>query len=420
MGLSHRFHRARALSSFLGRVASTAEVDAQAHPRGWLPRSWSWLWPDSGAVASMSALDGLRALAVGLVLLFHAWNQQPDFLVPGQWEERYPMYYTRSGVHLFFVLSGFLLFLPYARWLLGRGPRPSAAKFYKRRALRVAPAYFACLTLLTLMGPHTFAAAEDWLLHATFLFNVRPVSMFSIDGVFWTMAVEVQFYVALPVLAVIAYWISRRLGPLGATAALFMSLLAVSFASADVAKVVDPAGDRLIWTGLVGVRSVTYFLSVFGAGIACSVVYTYVTQVWSLGSVDTQRLTMIASGVFGAAAGVGVALVITSAISIPFGRNSLFGVVYAGLLFGILLGAPILRRPFELRAVRFLGLISYSVYLWHLVILTQVMSWLQHVGDSTDRVILGLIVEVAGVIPIAYASYLLSERPFIAARRQAH
>jgi peptidoglycan/LPS O-acetylase OafA/YrhL len=77
----------------------------------------------------MSALDGLRALAVGLVLLFHAWNQQPDFLVPGQWEERYPMYYTRSGVHLFFVLSGFLLFLPYARWLLGRGPRPSAAKF---------------------------------------------------------------------------------------------------------------------------------------------------------------------------------------------------------------------------------------------------------------------------------------------------
>ena len=244
--------------------------------------------------------------------------------------------------------------------------------------------------------------------------------MFSIDGVFWTMAVEVQFYVALPVLAVIAFWLSRRLGPLWATAALFMGLLAISFASAAVAKAVDPAGERLIWTGLVGVRSVTYFLSVFGAGIACSVAYTYSTQVRRPGSVDTRWLTVIATGVFGVALGVGVALVVASGISISFGRNSLFGVVYAGLLFGILLGAPILRRPFELRTVRFLGLISYSVYLWHLVILTEVMSWLQHVGNSTDRVILGVAIEVVGVVPIAYVSYLLSERPFISARRRAH
>lgn len=371
-------------------------------------------------MSSLPALDGLRALAIGLVLMFHAWNQQPDFLAAGQWEERYPMYYTRTGVHLFFVLSGFLLFLPYARWLLDQAPAPSALKFLKRRALRVGPAYLVCLTLLTLSGPHTLAAAKDWLLHTTFLFNLRPASMFSIDGVFWTLAVEVQFYALLPGLAWVTYRLSRGLGPLWATLAVFAGLLTVSFSGSLVAKIVDPNGVRLIWTGIVGPRSVTYFLSVFGAGIACSVAYVYLSQIRPAGPTEVRRLTRIGSGIFLAGAALGVILVFTSAISVPFGRNSMFGLVYAALLFGVLLGAPVLRRTFELRPIRFLGLISYSFYLWHLVVLTAVMPSLEHVGSSTSRVGLGILIEVVVAVPVAYVSYMLSERPFIASRQRAH
>ena len=380
---------------------------------------WSWLWPDSGAVSSMLALDGVRAAAVCLVIAFHGWSQQPDFLAPGQWKQQYPMYYTWTGVHLFFVLSGFLLFLPYARWLLAQEPRPSAAKFYKRRALRVGPAYLVCLTILNLAGPHTWAAAKDWLLHTTFLFNFRPASIYSIDGVFWTMAVEVQFYALLPILACIAYWLSRGLGVPAATAALFIGLTAVSFASVAAAKALDPHGDRLLWTGLVGTTSVTYFLSVFGAGIACSVAYTILSQIHRT-LIEARRLRRLASGIFIGGLGLGIALVFTSSISVSFGRNSLFGVVYGSLLFGILFGAPALRRLFELRVVRFMGLISYSLYLWHLVVLTAVAPWLHQVGNSTDRLLLGVATELVGAVPIAYISYMLSERPFIAARRRAH
>lgn len=98
----------------------------------------------------------------------------------------------------------------------------------------------------------------------------------------------------------------------------------------------------------------------------------------------------------------------------------MFGVVYAAILFGVLFGSPMLRRPFELRPIRFLGLISYSLYLWHLVVLTAVMPYLQHFGNATSRVGVGILIELFGAVPISYVSYMLSERPFIAARRRAH
>jgi len=126
------------------------------------------------------------------------------------------------------------------------------------------------------------------------------------------------------------------------------------------------------------------------------------------------------SGIFLFGVGLGTALVFTSAISATFGRNSLFGLVYASVLFGILFGAPLLRRPFELRPVRFLGLISYSFYLWHLVVLAALMPSLHHLANSTDRLALGVVASLLGAVPIAYLSYLLSERPFIGARRRAH
>ena len=96
-------------------------------PRGSL---WSELkkraWPESGAVSPVPALDGLRAIAVLLVLVFHSWYRVPGFLAPGQLQSSNPLDAGHTGVHLFFVLSAFLLFQPYARWLFGLQARPSA------------------------------------------------------------------------------------------------------------------------------------------------------------------------------------------------------------------------------------------------------------------------------------------------------
>jgi peptidoglycan/LPS O-acetylase OafA/YrhL len=86
---------------------------------------------------------------------------------------------------------------------------------------------------------------------------------------------------------------------------------------------------------------------------------------------------------------------------------------------GILFGSQFIRRPFEWLPVPFVGLISYSLYIWHLVIMRLVEPRLLQIA-SGPRVIVGFLIECIVGIPVACASYLVFERPFIAARRRAH
>jgi peptidoglycan/LPS O-acetylase OafA/YrhL len=83
---------------------------------------------------------------------------------------------------------------------------------------------------------------------------------------------------------------------------------------------------------------------------------------------------------------------------------------------GILLGSRLIRRPFEWLPVRFAGLISYSLYIWHLVIMRLAEPFLLAI-KATPRVGVGFLIECGVGIPVAYTSYLLFERPFTAGRR---
>src|SRR6185437_11948730 len=107
---------ARRVSVIVKPVAVPEAVSETAG--GARQRLRAWLWPENGAINPIPALDGLRALAVVLVLLFHSWSDIPDggglIIAP---DNPNPLSFGRTGVQLFFVLSGFLLFLPYARWL---------------------------------------------------------------------------------------------------------------------------------------------------------------------------------------------------------------------------------------------------------------------------------------------------------------
>src|SRR5690348_11900504 len=99
---------------------------------------------------TLPALDGLRGLAIALVLWYHLMD--PRVLLGKA--APLPLYGLLgsgfSGVFLFFVLSGFLLFLPYARALLSGESWPAAREFYRRRALRILPAYYVSLAFVLL------------------------------------------------------------------------------------------------------------------------------------------------------------------------------------------------------------------------------------------------------------------------------
>ena len=406
------------------KVADVAAVEAPLvasearSRRGW--SAFGWLWPESGALSPIPVLDGIRALAVLLVMFFHAWHNQPGMLEPGQAVDSSPIWYARGGLDTFFVLSGFLLFLPYARWAFGLSTAPSARKFYKRRILRVGPAYWLCLALLVSTAPLTTPSLADALVHVPFVFNFVPASIFSINGVFWTMAVETQFYAVLPLIGWTLHRLAARIGVLKAAGALFAGMLVISGAS-GLANRLAGVEQIPVLSGLAGQRSMSFYLAVFGSGIAVSVVFTYLTSVAIL-TIDQTRLlraVAIVCVVLAVAVGVGFAFK-PSIIRVEAGRNVLYGGVFAALLFGVLLAPPAWGWIFRTPVVRFIGLISYSLYLWHTIVLDWIVGWIPHSVSSLDRVLIGFGFELLLAVPVAYVSYLVAERPFMMARRRAH
>ncbi|HEX5546708.1 MAG TPA: acyltransferase family protein, partial [Ktedonobacterales bacterium] len=161
------------------------------------------------------ALDGLRALAALSIVLFHVMLFLQLEYTPLSQAINHTWYYLSTGVHLFFVLSGFLLFLPYARAMLDGQRLPSTRRFYRRRALRILPAYWVCLAIMVALKfyvRHVPFSLGDVTAHIFLIHDSFPQFNRDYDGPFWTLAVEAQFYLLLPLLALVVSWVcgSRR------------------------------------------------------------------------------------------------------------------------------------------------------------------------------------------------------------------
>src|SRR5215831_20297932 len=125
------------------RCESVTQAPAGELRAAWRARARALL-PLSSGPHEIRALDGLRAVAALNVLVYHAIRAITHQVSVFGLDLTFAWYYTQTGVHLFFVLSGFLLFLPCARAMLLARPLPSARQFYRRRALRILPAYYVC------------------------------------------------------------------------------------------------------------------------------------------------------------------------------------------------------------------------------------------------------------------------------------
>lgn len=159
-------------------------------------------------------LHGIRALMVLFVVAFHFWQQSwltPSMTLLGLNISFEPL--LRSGymwVDGLLLLSGFLCYLPYATARETNKPNPLLGPFYRRRFFRIVPSYvFNVLVMLLFVAlPRGLYrqpgdAALDVLAHLTFTHNFFRFSYFAtpLNGVLWTLAVEVQFYLVFPFLA---------------------------------------------------------------------------------------------------------------------------------------------------------------------------------------------------------------------------
>jgi peptidoglycan/LPS O-acetylase OafA/YrhL len=183
-------------------------------------------------------MDGLRFVAIAMVVFFHLngylvakWLlHHPGMLPQSNWLAQTALVGFR-GVELFFVISGFILALPFVVHHLTSAPQPSLRKYYLRRLTRLEPPYF--VTLLVLFALSVLVqgrVASEQLPHLgaslLYLHNLIYGAPSSVIGVAWSLEIEVQFYLLVPLLtllfAIRARWF-RRAALLG----LILSIISV-------------------------------------------------------------------------------------------------------------------------------------------------------------------------------------------------
>jgi len=170
----------------------------------------------------IAEVDGLRFVAIMAVVFFHLGGYTTDKHMAGAsvgageaWLPRV-LHLGHYGVQLFFVLSGFLLAMPFAKWRLGLGSKPSLKYYYLRRLTRLEPPYIVSMILLFIGGfiaVGYVTASSRWpnfLASLVYQHNLVYGEGSLINPPAWSLEVEVQFYLLAPFLAVV-YSLRRHL-----------------------------------------------------------------------------------------------------------------------------------------------------------------------------------------------------------------
>ena len=347
--------------------------------------SWDQSYP-LGAVLSrkhLPALDGLRMIAVALVILYHAgWGEIPADL----------------GVCVFFVLSGFLI-----TWLLMKEREKTGSvglgAFYVRRAFRLLPAYYAYLAVaFALYFRHPGARTDiiaPALLYYTNYFNAthnHPATPISHT---WSLAVEEQFYLLWPLAFLLLSRFSRR--AMAACLAVTIALVMVwrsyvythfSFGTAWSYNAFDCRFDNLAVGCLLAVLSQEAWFLRFARAAARS-----------------PALPLLPIGM----------IFITHYEELPR-YNHTIGSTIDALLIGLAivqlvqLSESRAWRWLDHRVPRYIGTISYPIYLWH----GFAMSPMKRLGEAPTAVKMVAYALVA--VALGMASYHGIEKPFLRLR----
>ncbi|HEY8096729.1 MAG TPA: acyltransferase, partial [Methylobacter sp.] len=154
-------------------------------------------------------LTGLRGVAALMVLAFHLFAfAEPREIALNIAGDRYELHWLITGgfmgVHIFFVLSGFLLTLPFARHALGQRAGVNLSRYVSRRLWRVFPAYWTQLIILVVAAylmTQRIPSFETLLAHiAMFPIAWKLEYADAINNVYWTLPTELSFYFLLPII----------------------------------------------------------------------------------------------------------------------------------------------------------------------------------------------------------------------------
>lgn len=327
-------------------------------------------------------IDGLRAVAVVTVVLFHLGIEQ----MPGGF----------VGVDVFFVISGFLITTIIAREL--EEGRFSLLTFYERRVRRIFPALFAMIAVVLAIAaqfymPHDLSKAAQSAVAAT-LFTSNLLFWWE-AGYFdaaaygkpllhtWSLAIEEQFYIVIPLLMMV------------------LARMRAGFA---------------LW--IAGITLISLGLSVFTTGIApTSAYYLLPWRAWELGLGALLALGLgprlehraLREG----AAALGLAMILAAALMLDKstrfpGSAALLPTVGAALILQAgRFGPSLTGRLLSMAAPVWIGKLSYSFYLWHWPVIVFFVYWTMDMPDLAEAAVLFLV-----ALAFAWISWRFVEQPF--------
>jgi peptidoglycan/LPS O-acetylase OafA/YrhL len=360
--------------------------------------------------------DSLRALAALCVFGTHAY-----FVLTANADSPLRQYAARLevGVFIFFAISGFLLYRPFVRARLREEEPPTLAAYGWRRLLRIGPAYWVALTVVAVwlqMGEVADAGKAPWF----YLFGQSYRWDVAIGGLSqaWSLCVEAGFYVMLPLYALAIRSLPARSAAARLRAELaglaVLAALGIGFVGLALA---NGATDHL---GRFPLHlTLPCYLHAFAAGMCMAVLSVrYEARELPRWLRPLDRFPGI-----GWAIALAAFWVVSTQIGIDghdgervsdaqyLGRSVLYTVIAIGVVAPAVFGDQargLVRRVMANRVLLWIGLVSYSLFLYHVAVVIQVERW---------GLPLGGVVALVMSLAIAAASYYVVERPAIKLKR---
>jgi peptidoglycan/LPS O-acetylase OafA/YrhL len=356
------------------------------------------------------ACDGLRAVAAGSVLLFHAAASTglATRSAVGPYLSQLDV-----GVDVFFVLSGFLLYRPFARAHLQGTEPPRIGHYLKRRFLRIFPAYWLVLTVVVyVLHQATIHTPAD----AAYFYGLGQIysTQHVLGGLIpaWSLCTEIAFYLFLPLYAVGLRTVHGPaknkvhkelvgLGSLYAVSVVFRLFLATGHAH-------------------IGQAFLPAYLDVFALGMLLAVVSVVAERESHAGwlrvlPLSPATLWASAAALFFAISNMGW----PTGFVAPSTGKQLAHHFMAGMI-GMLLVCPAVLhhgskssvlRLLKSPTMRWLGLISYGIFLWHLAVIEKAVDWTGQPNAAPFWTV--LILSVPATVGLAWVTYLVLERPLM-------
>lgn len=376
---------------------------------------------DAG-VGNLLAGDGFRGIGMLLIFIAHVFaNADPATTLENYGWAKQPIARIDLALSTFFVLSGYFIARPFLRSFVLNTRRPSVRRYLRNRALRIMPAFYLIAALVMLrfgldgaIGPTpdnpggTGVQSSWWQILSVFTFTQSYTggSVTLPIGQGWTLDVEVAFYLAIPLAAVIAYRLGRplktpRTRAIGALCFIgFLTLLSIT-----LRQYAENRFELLTSPPLI--------VYVFLPGIALAVIEPFVVPYFRDRPRRARRF------IWGAVAVCVMCWFLymrwdyqagTTQIHHALGRRSLmqaiFGFALVAAMIVVQLGTNTVPRWLDNRWTTWLGVRSYAFYLIHVFVILEVIDV---AGTNLEPFALGLIIFLVG-FPISCALAGLSWR----------